>query len=81
MSGWVVGWAIGAIVVVLVVALLVLMIRGALQAAGKAEDIVAALGDAQANTAGLWQLDATNQVASRIVAAATAARGHLEAKA
>ncbi len=81
MSGWVVGWAIGAIVVVLVVALLVLMIRGAARAAGKAEEIVSALGDARANTAGLWQLDGTNQTAARIVAAATAAREHLESKA
>ncbi len=81
MSGWVLGWAIGAAVVVLVVALLALMIRGAARAAAKAEDIVAALGDARANTAGLWELDVTNQTASRIVAAATAAREHLQSTA
>lgn len=81
MSGWVSGWAIGTVVVLLVVALLVLMIRGAALAAGKAEDIVVALGDARTNTAGLWELDVTNQTALRIVAAATAAREHLETKA
>lgn len=81
MSGWVIGWMIGALVVVIVVVLLLLMIRGAARAAAKAEAIVAALDKAEANTAPLWAVDTTNQVAGRIVAAATAAREHLAAKA
>lgn len=80
-SGWVQGWIIGAAVVVIVVVLLLLMIRGAARAAGKAEDIFAALEDAQVNTLALWAVDDTNQVATRIVAAATSAREHLASKA
>lgn len=78
MSGWVLAWIIGAGVVVIVVALLALMIRGAAQAAGKAEDILAALRDAQANTAALWAVAETNASAQRIVAAAAAARKSIE---
>lgn len=73
-TGWVIGWGVGAVVVLLVVVLLVLMIRGAARAAGKAEAIVAALHDARDHTAGLWRVEATNQTAERIVAAATRAR-------
>lgn len=78
MSGWVLAWIIGAGVVVVVVALLLLMIRGAAGAATKAEDILAALEEARANTAALWAVGETNQAAGRIVAAATAARHALE---
>jgi len=72
---------IGAAVVLVVVTLLLLMIVGAAKTATKAEAILAALEDARDNTAGLWQLDATNQAAGRIVDAAVAAREHLAAKA
>lgn len=81
MSGWVQGWIIGAMVVLVVVVLLVLMIRGATRVAGKAEDILAALDEAKVNTLALWAVDDTNQVAARIVAAATSAREHLASKA
>lgn len=74
MNGWLIGWAIGGAVVVIVVALLLLMIRGASQAAGKAEEIVAALQDAHRNTAGLWKVGDTNVTAARIVDAAGTAR-------
>lgn len=80
MNGWLLGWVIGAAVVVVVVVLLALMIRGAARAADKVEAILAALRDAQANTAVLWEVATTNQVATRVVAAATAAREHLAAK-
>lgn len=80
MNGWVLGWAIGLVVVAVVVILLVLMIIGASRAAAKAEAILAALQDARDNTEGLWQLDATNQVADRIIDAATSAREHLASK-
>ncbi|MBA3606015.1 MAG: hypothetical protein H0W46_08605 [Acidimicrobiia bacterium] len=77
MSGWVLGWLIGAGVVVIVVALLLLMIRGATRAAEKAEAILAALEEGRKNTLALWEVDTTNQVATRIVGAATAAREYL----
>lgn len=81
MSGWVQGWIIGTAVVVIVVVLLMLMIRGATRAAGKAEDILAALDSAEVNTLPLWEVDTTNQVAGRIVKAATDAREYLAAQA
>lgn len=81
MSGWVLGWIIGAGVVVIVVVLLLLMIRGAARAAGKAEEVLAALDEAKANTAPLWAVDTTNQVATRIVVAATSAREYLASQA
>lgn len=81
MNGWVLGWLIGAAVVVVVVTLLLLMIVGAAKTAAKAEAIVVALEEGRDNTAGLWQLDVTNQAAGRIVDAAAAAREHLAAKA
>lgn len=78
MTGWVVGFAIGGVVVVLVVALLLLMIRGAVRVRGKAEAILAALVEARDNTAPLWDVQTTNAVADRIVAAAAATRVALE---
>ncbi|MDQ3146992.1 MAG: hypothetical protein M3R01_08705 [Actinomycetota bacterium] len=81
MSGWVLGWIIGGAIVVVVVALLLLMIRGAARAAGKAEAVLAALDEAKVNTLPLWEVDTTNQVATRIVEAATAAREHLASQA
>ena len=80
MSGWVVGWIIGGAVVVVVVVLLLLMIQGAARAAAKAEAVLAALDVAKVNTLALWDVDTTNQVASRIAAAATAAREYLVAQ-
>jgi len=77
MSGWVLGWLIGAGVAVVVVVLLLLMIQGATRAAEKAEAILVALDEAKVNTLPLWEVDTTNQVATRIVVAATAAREHL----
>ncbi len=74
-------WLIGAGVVVIVVVLLLLLIRGASRAAEKAEAILAALDEAKVNTLPLWEVDNTNQVATRIVVAATAAREHLASEA
>ena len=81
MSGWVVGWIIGGVVVVVVVTLLLLMIQGASRAAQKAEAVLAALDEAKVNTLPLWEVDTTNQVAGRIVAAATDAREFLASQA
>jgi hypothetical protein len=74
MSGWLIGWAIGAVVVALVAVLLVLMIVLASRAGDKAEDILSALEEARDNTAPLWRVAATNEVATRVVDAAAATR-------
>lgn len=78
MDGWVLGFAVGAAVALIVVVLLLLMIRGAKRVLGKAEAILAALHAARDNTAGLWELPATNAAVGRIVDAATDARIALE---
>lgn len=80
MNGWILGWIIGGAVVVVVVVLLLLLIQGAARAAAKAEAVLAALDEAKVNTLPLWEVDTTNQVASRIVVAATAARQFLASK-
>ncbi len=77
MNGWILGWLIGGAVVVVVVVLLLLMIRGATRAAENAEAVLAALDVAKLTTLPLWYVDTTNQVASRIVAAASSAREYL----
>lgn len=74
MSGWLIGWAIGAVVVALVVVLLGLMILLASRAGDKAEDILTALEEACDNTAPLWRIATTNEVAARVVDAAAATR-------
>lgn len=74
MNGWLIGWAIGGLVVAIVVVLLLLMISGASRAGDKAEEILAALEEARANTAGLWKVADTNAAAARIVGAAATAR-------
>lgn len=75
------GWLIGAGVVAVVVVLLLFMISGAAKTARAAEAVLAALDDAKVNTLPLWAVDDTNQVADRIVAAATSARQHLASQA
>lgn len=81
MSGWVIGFAVGGVIVVVVVVLLLGMIFGARRAAAKAEAILAALHEARDNTLPLWQVADTSATATRIVAAAAAAREALERKA
>ncbi|MEO7398335.1 MAG: hypothetical protein ABIW84_07215 [Ilumatobacteraceae bacterium] len=81
MNGWVIGWIIACAVVVVVVLLLLLMIQGASRTAAKAESVLAALDVAKVNTLPLWAVDTTNQVAGRIVAAATSAREYLASQA
>lgn len=80
MNAWAIGFAVAVAVVVVVVVLLLLMIIGARNVAAKAEDILASLYEARDNTEALWQVSATNTTATRIVAAATAAREALEAR-
>lgn len=73
-AGWAIGFSVGTAVVVVVVVLLLAMIVGARRVAGKAEDVLAALVDARANTLGLWDVATTNATAERVVEAAAAAR-------
>lgn len=75
------GWIVGAVVVVVVVVLLLLLIRGAARVAATAEAVLGALDEAKVNTLPLWELDTTNQVADRIVGAATSAREYLASRA
>ncbi len=77
-SGWIIGWTVFLVVVLLVVALLLLMIKGARDAAIKAESIVEAFNDAEVNTAGLWNVDTVNRHIVDITSSARAAREYLE---
>lgn len=79
-NGWVLGLSVALVVVAVVVVLLVSLIILASRTAEKAEAILAALDDARANTLALWDFDTTNQTATRIVVAATAAREYLATK-
>jgi len=77
-SGWVIGWVIFLVVVLLVVVLLLLMTQGAMNAAIKAESIVEAFHESEANTDGLWNVDMTNRHIVDITSSARAAREYLE---
>ena len=66
------------IVVLLVVALLSLMIKGARDAAIKAESIVEAFKESEVNTDGLWNVDTVNHHIVDITSSARAAREYLE---
>ncbi len=74
MNAWLVGYLVGGVVVLVVVVVVLALIASARRLAGQAEEIVAALQQARAGTAGLWQLSATGATADRIVHAATRAR-------
>ena len=77
-AGWVIGWVIFLVVVLLVVVLLLLMIKGAKDAAIKAESIVAAFNEAEGHTDGLWNVDNVNRHIVDITSSARAAREYLE---
>lgn len=77
-SGWVIGWVLFLVVVLLVVALLLLMIKGARDAAVKAESIVEAFNEAEGHTDGLWNVDNVNRHIVDITSSARAAREYLE---
>jgi len=77
-SGWVTGWVIFLVVVLLVVALLLLMIKGARDAAIKAESIVDAFNESETHTDGLWNVDTVNRHIVDITSSARAAREYLE---
>ncbi|HXH87927.1 MAG TPA: hypothetical protein VNI55_04910 [Gaiellaceae bacterium] len=63
---WVIGSVLGAVVIVLVAALLIAIILLGRRIVGQAGAIVAALDGAQANTAALFDVAATNHDLVRI---------------
>ncbi len=78
MSGWAIGYIVGTVVVVIVVVVLVTMIVLAKRVADTAEQILAALNDAERNTTALWEVRTTNRTVERVTSAAAAARETLE---
>ena len=79
-TAWLVGYLVAAVIILLVVVLLLLMIRGARDAAVKAEAILAALHESRDNTAPLWEVNNVNHAIERITDGAGAIREHLAAK-
>lgn len=77
---WLVGYLVAAVIILLVVVLLLLMIRGARDAAVKAEAILEALHQSRDNTAPLWEVNNVNRAIERITDGAGAIREHLAAK-
>ncbi len=80
-TAWLIGYLVAGIIIVLVVVLLLLMIRGARDAAVKAESILDALIESRDNTAPLWEVNNVNHAIERITDGAGAIRRHLADKA
>lgn len=74
---WIVGFAIGGVVVVIVVAVVLAITSYAARIRDQVGLIVAALGEAEANTDPLWDVMDTNHVGQDIVLAAEQARSRL----
>jgi hypothetical protein len=74
---WLIGWIVGVGVVLVVAAMVLLIIFLAWKIKGQLLGIHAALTDARDNTAALWEVQATNQVAEDILGAAQTARSVL----
>lgn len=79
-TAWVIGYVVAGVIIVLVVVLLLLMIRGAHNAAVKAEAILDALIESRDNTAPLWEVNNVNRAIERITDGTGAIREHLAAK-
>lgn len=74
---WVVGWAIAIAIVVVVVLLVGSVIYMASRIRAKLLAVLDALTDARDNTAALWDVQTTNQVAEEILDSARRARAAL----
>ena len=79
-TAWIIGYLIAGVIILLVVVLLLLMIRGARNAAIKAEAILAALHESRDNTAPLWETNNVNNAIERITEGAGVIRQHLADK-
>lgn len=77
LTGWAVGYAVGALVVVIVAAVLLTIIFAARRIASVAEDATESLALTRARTEALWELQATNRVASDLLEGAREARSAL----
>jgi hypothetical protein len=76
---WYVWLAIGGAVVVAAAALLIAIIVLARQIAGLAQVAIGVVESIEKNTKPIWQLNATNHVATQLLAGAKAIRGNAEA--
>ena len=76
-AGWTIGWAIGLAVVLAVVALVVPILRLAQQIGDEATDINDSLTKSVHHTAGLRELNITNESANAIVAGLARGRKRL----
>lgn len=74
---WLIGWIVGVAVVLVVAALVLTITFLAWRIKGQLLGIHAALTDARENTAALWEVETTNQVAGDILTAAQKARSVL----
>lgn len=79
-TAWLIGYSVAVVIILLVVVLLLLMIRGARNAAVKAESILDALIESRDNTAPLWEVNDVNHAIERITEGAGAIREHLADK-
>ncbi|CAN5196647.1 hypothetical protein BH20ACT24_BH20ACT24_12520 [soil metagenome] len=71
---WMVGWGIAIAVVLVVVVLVTTIIYLAAKIRGQLLLVLSALTDARDNTAALWEVQTTNEVAEDILEAARQAR-------
>jgi hypothetical protein len=78
-TSWTVGFIIAGLIVVVVAAVVLAIITLATRIRDQVIDIVAALHDAEANTAALWQTHTTVRVGHEIFDLVQRARHRLEA--
>lgn len=71
---WMVGWGIAVAVVLVVVVLVTTIIYLAAKIRAQLLQVLSALTDARDNTAALWEVQTTNEVAEDILEAARQAR-------
>lgn len=76
-DGWTIGWVVGLAVVLAVVALVVPILRLAGRIGDQATDINESLEKSVRNTAGLQQLNITNEAAGAVIAGLARGRKRL----
>lgn len=73
-TAWTVGYAIGILVVAIVATLAITLIIQTKRIGRQAADIIAALEEGEANTAGLWNVSQVNRQLERTLQSAVTAR-------
>lgn len=76
--GWYVGFAVGFAVIVVVVVIVATILNLASKISQQAQDAVEALDDGQANSLPMWDVSATNRIATAILRNARKARSAVE---